>query len=159
VGAILLALHLGSGLPGAPVAAPEATAGVAIAPSPSAPARALPDLLVVMMQIAAILVASRAAGALFRAIGQPQVVGEMIAGIALGPSLPGWLFPGLSAALFAPASLGPLYTLSQLGLLVFMFLVGLEFDPALVRRQGHAALLTSHVSISAPYLLGVLLAV
>jgi Kef-type K+ transport system membrane component KefB len=160
VGAILLVLHAGSGLPGVPAAGPGpgTTAGAVGAAAPAGPVRALPDLLVLMMQIAAILVACRVAGALFRAIGQPQVVGEMVAGIALGPSLLGWLWPGLSEALFAPGSLGPLYTLSQLGLLVFMFLVGLEFDPALVRRQGHAALLTSHVSISAPYLLGVLLA-
>jgi Kef-type K+ transport system membrane component KefB len=118
----------------------------------------MPDLLILLMQIAAILVAARVAGALFRAIGQPQVVGEMAAGIALGPSLLGWLAPDVAGALFAPESLVPLYTLSQLGLLVFMFLVGLEFDPATLRRQGHAAFLTSHVSISVPYLLGVLLA-
>jgi Kef-type K+ transport system membrane component KefB len=70
------------------------------------------------------MLAARLFGALFRRLGQPQVVGEMIAGIALGPSLLGWLVPGLSAALFSPATLGPLYTLSQVGLLVFMFLVG-----------------------------------
>jgi Kef-type K+ transport system membrane component KefB len=118
----------------------------------------MPDLLVLLLQVAAILLAARLFGALFRRLGQPQVVGEMIAGTALGPSLLGWLAPGVSAALFSPASLGPLYTLSQVGLLVFMFLVGLEFDPTVVRRQGPAALLTSHVSISAPFLLGVLLA-
>lgn len=92
--------------------------------------------------------------ALFQKIHQPQVMGEMVAGILLGPSLLGWLAPGASAALFPPASLGYLNALSQVGLVVFMFVVGLALDPSDLKGYGHAAVLTSHVSIVAPFCLG-----
>lgn len=111
----------------------------------------LPTLII---QIGVILFVARLVGWGFRKIHQPQVMGEMIAGIMLGPSLLGWLAPGVSAALFPPASLGFLNALSQIGLLLFMFLVGLEFDPKILRGQGHAAVVTSHTSILAPFLLG-----
>jgi Kef-type K+ transport system membrane component KefB len=118
----------------------------------------LPDLLVLIAQIAVILVAARAAGAAFRRLGQPQVVGEMAAGILLGPSLLGWLAPGLSQALFPSSSLGFLNSISQVGLLLFMFLVGLELDTGALRRGGRTAVVASHASIAAPFALGVLLA-
>lgn len=114
-------------------------------------------LLLLILQVAVILATARAVGMLFRRIGQPQVVGEMAAGIVLGPSLLGWAAPGVFAALFPPASLGALNALSQVGLLVFMFLVGLEFDPARLRGRGDAAVLTSHASIIVPFLLGAVL--
>jgi Kef-type K+ transport system membrane component KefB len=85
-------------------------------------------------------------------------MGEMVAGILLGPSLLGWLAPGVSATLFPPESLGFLNALSQVGLLLFMFLIGLELDPELLRGRGHTAVVTSHVSILAPFFLGTLLA-
>lgn len=115
-------------------------------------------LLTLLLQIAVILTVARAVGWLFRLFRQPQVVGEMAAGILLGPSLLGWVAPGLSAALFPVESLAYLNVLSQLGLILFMFLVGLEFDPRLLRGRGHAAVVTSHVSIIAPFFLGALLA-
>jgi Kef-type K+ transport system membrane component KefB/nucleotide-binding universal stress UspA family protein len=115
-------------------------------------------LLTFILQLAVILVAARLVGLLFRLIHQPQVVGEMAAGILLGPSLLGWAAPGVSAWLFPPQSLVHLNTASQLGLLLFMFLVGVEFNPKLLRGRGHAALLTSHVSIVAPFFLGSVLA-
>ena len=118
----------------------------------------MPDVLLFLLQVAAIVLSARAVGALFRRIGQPQVLGEMVAGILLGPSLLQWVAPTLSASLFPPGSLGYLQTLSQIGLLLFMFLIGLEFNPALLRNQGHVALLTSHASITAPFLLGSVLA-
>src|SRR5687768_8800681 len=114
------------------------------------------SLLTLIVQIAVILVVARAVGWLFRKLHQPQVVGEMAAGILLGPSLLGWVAPGVSAALFPPESLPHLNTLSQVGLLLFMFLVGLEFDPRLLRGRGHAAVVTSHVSIIVPFFLGAL---
>ncbi|MDX1532152.1 MAG: cation:proton antiporter, partial [Rhodothermales bacterium] len=79
-------------------------------------------------------------------------------GIALGPSLLGWLAPGASAFLFPEDSLVALNVLSQLGLVLFMFLVGLELDPRLLRGRGEAALVTSHASIVVPLLLGTTLA-
>jgi Kef-type K+ transport system membrane component KefB/nucleotide-binding universal stress UspA family protein len=115
-------------------------------------------LLTLILQIAVVLLVARAVGLLFRKLHQPQVVGEMAAGILLGPSLLGWVAPGVSAALFPPESLGYLNTLSQVGLLFFMFLVGLEFDPKLLRGRGHAAVVTSHVSIITPFFLGAALA-
>ena len=115
-------------------------------------------LLLLFVQIGVVLVAARAVGALFRRIGQPQVVGEMVAGLMLGPSLLGWAAPGVSAALFPAESLALLGALSGVGLLLFMFLVGLELDPRLLRGRGHAAVVTSHASIIAPFALGALLA-
>ena len=63
-------------------------------------------LLLLLVQVAVILVAARAVGLVFRWFNQPQVVGEMVAGILLGPSLLGWVAPGVSAAVFPPESLG-----------------------------------------------------
>ena len=115
-------------------------------------------LLLLILQVAVILATARVVGLLFRRIGQPQVVGEMVAGIVLGPSLLGWAAPAVFATLFPPDSLGALNALSQIGLLAFMFLVGLEFDPARLRGRGDADVLTSHASIIAPFLLGSVLA-
>ena len=118
----------------------------------------MPDLVKLLLQISAIVVCARLTGFAFRRIGQPQVMGEMVAGIMLGPSFLGWLYPGAMQKLFPEDSLGYLSTLSQVGLLLYMFLVGLEFNPKLLRKMGHAALLTSHVSILIPMFLGAVLA-
>lgn len=112
------------------------------------------NLFQLVLQIAVILAAARVVGFLFQKIQQPQVMGEMVAGILLGPSLLGWVAPGVSAALFPPASLGYLNALSQVGLVVFMFVVGLALNPSELRGYGHAAVLTSHVSIAVPFCLG-----
>jgi Kef-type K+ transport system membrane component KefB len=112
------------------------------------------NLFHLVLQIAVILVAARLVGFLFQKINQPQVMGEMVAGILLGPSLLGWLAPGVSAALFHPSSLSYLNALSQVGLVVFMFVVGLALNPSELHGYGHAAVLTSHVSIVAPFCLG-----
>ena len=117
------------------------------------------DLPLLLIQIIVILVAARLMGAFVRRLGQPQVVGEMIAGIALGPSVLGAQAPHLAALLFPAGSLGFLNTLSQIGLVVFMFLVGLELDPKIVRERGRSALVISHASIVAPFLLGATLAI
>ena len=118
----------------------------------------MPNLLLLLVQIGVVVIAARVVGLLFRRIRQPQVMGEMVAGLMLGPSLLGWVAPGVSAALFPPGSLGFLNALSQVGLLVFMFLVGLELNPNLLRGKGHTAVVTSHVSIVAPFVLGAALA-
>jgi Kef-type K+ transport system membrane component KefB/nucleotide-binding universal stress UspA family protein len=111
-------------------------------------------VLLLIVQVALILALSRLIGVLFQRMNQPQVVGEMLAGIMLGPSLFGWLFPEASAAVFPPASIVYLNVLSQVGVIFFLFLVGLELDPKLMRNRGHAAVVISHVSIVAPFLLG-----
>ena len=110
-------------------------------------------------QIATILIVARLMGWLFNRFHQPRVIGEMVAGILLGPTLLGWAAPGISAALFPPASMGYLNALSQVGLLLFMFLVGLELDLEQLRKLGRIATTTSLASIITPFILGFLLAV
>lgn len=115
-------------------------------------------VLTLILQITVILIAARMVGALFRRIGQPQVVGEMAAGLVLGPSVFGAIAPAVSMYVFPPASLDYLNALSQIGLLLFMFMIGLEMDARLLRETTRTALLTSHASIVLPFLFGVLLA-
>ncbi len=118
----------------------------------------MPDLKLLIAQIATIMIIARLMGWLFHKLHQPRVIGEMVAGILLGPSLLGWVAPQISAALFPPASLGHLSLLSQVGLLLFMFLIGLELDLKQLREQGRAAVITSQASIIVPFILGLLLA-
>lgn len=89
---------------------------------------------------------------------QPRVVGEILAGILLGPSFLGWLAPSFSAFLFPSDGLAPLYFISQIGLVLFMFQVGLELDLNEVRRMGRAVVLTSNISVLVPFLAGAALA-
>jgi len=116
-------------------------------------------LSILLIQIAVILVVARALGWVFERLHQQQVIGEMIAGLVLGPSLLGWLSPGIFNAVFPSWSLDFINALSQIGLIVFMFLVGLELSPDLLRKRGHSAIVISHTSIIVPFLLGSFLAV
>ncbi len=115
------------------------------------------DLERLLAQIAVILLAARAAGWLLRRLHQPQVVGEMLAGILLGPSLAGLVAPETAAALFPVESLPQLAALSQIGVVIFMFLMGLELDPAFLRERGRAVLITSQAGILVPFGSGVVL--
>jgi Kef-type K+ transport system membrane component KefB len=119
----------------------------------------MPNLFTLVLQIAVILAVCRLVGTLFQKIRQPRVVGEMFAGIMLGPSLLGWIAPQISAYLFPTSSLGFLNALSQVGVVIFMFLVGLGINPQELKEQGHAAVLTSHVSITAPFVLASFLSI
>ncbi len=93
-------------------------------------------------------------GLLFRRLGQTAVIGEMFAGILLGPSLLGQLFPALEARLFPAASLPPLYLISQLGVVLFMFVVGMDVDVDRLRRRAKATVLISNAGIVVPFVLG-----
>jgi Kef-type K+ transport system membrane component KefB len=117
------------------------------------------DLLLLILQIIVILGVARLVGLLFRKIRQPQVVGEMAAGILLGPSLLGLVAPGVFDFLFPAESLGYLNAISQIGLLVFMFLIGLELDLNILRGRGRTTVITSQISIYVPFLSGILLAI
>jgi Kef-type K+ transport system membrane component KefB len=112
------------------------------------------DLLHVLLALVVVIATARAMGWVFRSANQPPVVGEIIAGIVLGPSLLGRLAPGAEGYLF-PSTVGPfLNIIAQVGVILYMFLVGLELDPALLRKRGHSTVAISHASIIAPFLLG-----
>ncbi len=108
-----------------------------------------------LLQFIVILLATRALGSLFARFGQPSVIGEITAGILLGPSLFGWLWPEASAFVFAPDTLGILALFSQIGVCLLMFAVGLELDVVHLRQKAQTALVVSHTSIVVPFLLGV----
>ncbi|HEV2175794.1 MAG TPA: cation:proton antiporter [Terriglobia bacterium] len=116
------------------------------------------SLVTLILQIAVVIAASRAVALLFQKMQQPKVIGEMFAGIMLGPSLLGWVAPHFSTLLFPPSSLVYLNALSQVGVVIYMFLVGVALDPKALKEHGHTAVLTSHVSIIAPFVLGACLA-
>jgi len=115
-------------------------------------------LAVLLGQIVAIILVARVMGRLCKLIGQPTVVGEMAAGILLGPSLVGRYFPELSAQLFPAKSLDNIKFLSQIGLVLFMFVVGMDLDLSAIRGKAQKAVVISHASIIFPFTLGLGLA-
>ncbi|MBA4410958.1 MAG: cation/H(+) antiporter [Odoribacter sp.] len=112
----------------------------------------------VLAQIVTILIVSRVFGFIFRKIHQPTVIGEIIAGIALGPSLLGMLFPEFSSSLFPENSLGNLSLLSQVGLILFMFMVGMELDLKVIQSKVKDAVVVSNAGILIPFSIGIGLA-
>jgi Kef-type K+ transport system membrane component KefB len=111
-----------------------------------------------LLSLALIVVTARAVGELFGVIGQPAVVGEVVGGIMLGPSLLGRISPDLYVQ-FMPPSVAPFLSVyAQLGVILYLFLVGLELDLGVIRESGHATLAISHASIILPFLLGSALA-
>jgi len=113
---------------------------------------------VLLAQIITIILVARLFSWVCKKIDQPTVVGEIIAGIALGPSLMGLYFPQFSHALFPVESLGNLQVLSQVGLILFMFIIGMELDLKVLRNKAHEAVVISHASIILPFALGMGLA-
>jgi Kef-type K+ transport system membrane component KefB len=111
-------------------------------------------LAILLAQVVTIILVARIFGWICTKIGQPTVIGEMIAGIVLGPSLVGMYFPEFSAVLFPAQSLGNLQFLSQVGLILFMYIVGMELDLTALRSKAHDAVVVSHASIIIPFALG-----
>jgi Kef-type K+ transport system membrane component KefB len=109
------------------------------------------------LQMAVILVACRLVGLLAKRMGQPQVVGEMIAGVLLGPSLLGWLWPASTELIFTKESRGILYAGAQLGVGLYMFLVGLEFNTGHFKARAKSAACVSIAGMVVPFILGALL--
>lgn len=169
--AILALLRVGSRLEPGPAIVPAANGAVTTPAVPSALPPPEPGagksgigavllenlhhpLSILLLQVLVIVGAARVLGALFRKIGQPAVIGEMLAGILLGPSLLGALAPAAQAFVFPAESLGALRVLSQVGVILFMFVVGIELDLQHLRQKADAAVLVSHASIIVPFFLG-----
>ncbi|HEU4464804.1 MAG TPA: cation:proton antiporter [Gemmatimonadota bacterium] len=131
------------GVPASPATAPHAAPGV----------DALPHILFVL---GAVVLIGRALARLLAPLRQPPVIGEVLAGILLGPSLLG---PDLAARILPPETSSALAVVAQLGVILFMFLIGLEFDFGFLRRRAHAAVAISHAGIVVPFLLGATLAI
>jgi Kef-type K+ transport system membrane component KefB len=150
--ALAWTLHLGAGL-----RAPhldDAAASVAASSSATGVFR----LPVFLAQLVIVILLSRGLGRMMRRLGQPQVVGEMIGGLLLGPSAFGALAPSAYATLFPAGSVRFLNAVSQLGVLLFMFLVGLELDLGVLRKQRRTVMLSSHAGIAIPLWMGAALA-
>ena len=151
VGLFLLIRGYGEGL-SAPLPVTGGTSGGSAAP-------ATPDILFhVLLALAAVLVAGRSVGLLLGLVGQPVVIGEVVAGILVGPSLLGRVAPSVSGYIL-PVEVAPyLGLVAQIGVAFYMFLVGLDLNVDLLRRRASAAIATSHASIVVPFLLGSTLA-
>ncbi|MEX2171317.1 MAG: cation:proton antiporter [Pirellulales bacterium] len=134
---------------GESLAAERPSANVAV----QAPAE-MHALLHVLLALTAVIVLGRMLGWLFAWVGQPPVIGEVFAGIMLGPSLLGYLAPDVAGYLFPPHIAPQLSVIAQLGVVLYMFLVGLELDRELLRAKAHATLTISQASIVLPFLLG-----
>lgn len=111
-------------------------------------------LLHVLVALVAVIITGRVLGRMLVYLGQPAVIGEVLAGIVLGPSLLGRISPELSTALLPPSVAPYLGIVAQFGVILYMFLVGLELDTGLLRQRAHATIAISHASIIVPFLLG-----
>jgi Kef-type K+ transport system membrane component KefB len=114
-------------------------------------------LTILILQIITILLVARLLGLAFVMIGQPLVIGEILAGIILGPSVMGLLFPSFSAFLFPPQSLQNIHFLSQIGLILFMFVIGMDLDLSIIKNQASDAFIISYASILVPFAMGLFL--
>jgi K+:H+ antiporter len=151
VGLFLLIRWYGESLK--PFSAAETTVGKSVAVA------AKSDILLhVLLALAAIIILGRSLGKLFSYLGQPRVIGEMVAGIMLGPSLLGRISPATMDYVL-PKDVAPyLGIIAQIGIVLYMFLIGIELNAGLLRSRAHATVAISHASILAPFLLGAALA-
>lgn len=154
VGAIGYVAHLGQSLDLTPQTERTTTMGQAWGIFSDSVAHHLTGTIgMLLIQILVILFVARTMGVLFRRIGQPAVIGEIVAGIMLGPSLLGQIAPGLFEWLFPTSSLGSIQLLSNFGLILFMFVVGMELRLSDIRRRFAASITISHIGIFVPFAL------
>jgi Kef-type K+ transport system membrane component KefB len=140
----------------------DSCGGRLVAPRPAIPSasgagavRSDPDALVhVLVALTAVLLTGRLLNLVFVGLGQPPVIAEVVGGILLGPSLLGWLWPEAAAFVLPPSAAPFLGVIAQLGVILYMFLVGLELNPGVLRERAHALVAISHTSIILPFLLG-----
>ncbi|GGM73454.1 hypothetical protein GCM10011609_06570 [Lentzea pudingi] len=145
VPAVATVLVLGAGKGASSAAAPQASHGFPV--------------YRLLIAIVVIILCCKLAGFAMRALRQPRVVGEIAAGLLLGPTVFGAVWPDAHAALFPSAISGPLTTLAQLGVVLFVFLAGLEIDPKLLRGNGNLTATVSLAGLAVPMLFGALFAV
>lgn len=143
---------------GGPLSAHSAHAAIQPATSYSAFEGLNHSPALILLRLLIIIPSALGFGFLFKKLGQPSVMGEMVAGILIGPSFLGWIFPDFFHFVFPSASLGYLQILSQIGILFFMFIVGMEMDLPALKKEIHSAVVISHSSMMAPFLLGMVLA-
>jgi Kef-type K+ transport system membrane component KefB len=141
---------------GGQLVAPESTGpSTRVAPSAKGESEALVHVLVALL---AVVVTGQLLSRMFRFLGQPPVIGEVVGGILLGPSLLGQVWPEAAEFVLPPSVAPYLAVISQIGVILYMFLVGLELNLAVWRAKAHATVTISHASIIVPFLLGAALA-
>jgi len=111
-----------------------------------------------LLALAAAIIMARVLGLAFRRWRQPPVIGEIIAGILLGPSVLGWISPQALSFLFPPEAIAFLNIIATLGVVLYMFLAGLELEPKLLRRQTMATAAIAQFGVLVPFVAGLLLA-
>jgi Kef-type K+ transport system membrane component KefB len=115
-------------------------------------------MTLLLLQMTAVLLTALLFGAIARKFGHARVIGEIIGGICLGPSVFGRIAPHASASLFPQGSLGPFDVLSTVGLILFLFLIGTQLEYQHLRRHSATAALTSGMSILLPFLIAMAVA-
>jgi Kef-type K+ transport system membrane component KefB len=149
---VFLFIHfVGEKLPAPELAAPGEKAPASVGGKPDA-------LIHILVALTAVLIVGRMLSLLFRYVGQPPVIGEVLGGILLGPSVLGQVWPEAMAFVLPPEVAPYLGVIAQLGVILYMFLVGLELNPKLLAAGAHATVAISHASIILPFLLGATLA-
>ena len=138
---------------GQSLSAPAAPAPIAAAPISSAS-----PLLHLLIALVAVIIVSRVLGAMFEKFRQPPVLGEILAGIALGPSLLGHFWPAASQFVLPAATAPFLGAIAQIGVIIYMFLVGVHLDAGALQGRQRTSIAISHASIVAPFMLGSALA-
>lgn len=147
IGAFLLIRNLGRSL----VAAGTSDSRRSVQTGPAASGSIL---IHVLLALAVVIVLARVLGLTFRRFKQPQVMGEVVAGILLGPSFFGWAAPWAASQVLSVSVVPYLTVISQIGIILYMFLVGVELDTSLLRQRTQASIAISHASIVAPFLMG-----